>query len=310
MKLLENHSLKKKNSFIRGSSKEAIAGILFTLPVVLGIIIFVFYPMLSSLYLSFTDYNILTKPQWIGLTNYISIFTEDLFFKKSLFVTFYYAIGSVAASIISAFGLAILLNQNVKGQSVFRTIFYIPSVVPAVASSMLWLWLFNPDFGLLNVVLNIFGLPKSMWIFGESTVIPSMIIMAVWSTGNAVVIFLAGLQDVPRQLLEAVSIDGGNWFHRFIHVTIPMTTPIIFFNLVMGIIGAFQTFTQAFVMTNGGPNNGSLFYVFYLYREGFRLNQMGYACALAWIMFFIILLLSLLIFKTSKSWVYYGGEND
>jgi multiple sugar transport system permease protein len=306
---VRSYTIARKSRFFRGRNKEAIAGILFTLPVVLGIIIFVFYPMIYSLYLSFTDYNILTKPQWTGFDNYKTIFTEDLFFKKSLFVTFYYSIGSVIVSLATAFGLAILLNQNIKGKALFRTIFYIPSVVPVVSSSLLWLWLFNPDFGILNVLLKAFGMKKSMWIFGETTVIPSMILMAAWATGNTVVIFLAGLQDVPKQLLEAASIDGANWFHKFIHVTLPMTTPIIFFNLVMGIINAFQTFTQAYVMTDGGPNNGSLLYVFYLYRQGFRQNEMGYACALAWILFIIILCLSMLIFKTSKKWVYYGGES-
>jgi ABC-type sugar transport systems, permease components len=301
---------KQRKTNSKRYKKEEIAGILFTMPVILGIIIFVIYPMIATTYFSLTDYNILTKPHFIGLENYIKIFTNDALFKKSMFVTFYYSILSVSATITWAFLLAILLNQNVKGLSIFRTIFYIPSIVPAVASSVLWLWLFNPDFGLFNVVLKFLGLPKSMWIFGGHTVIPSLALMAVWGTGNAVIIFLAGLQDVPKQLLEAVQIDGGNSFHRFRYVVIPIMTPIIFFNLVMGVIGAFQTFTQAFVMTNGGPNNNSLFYVFYLYREGFRNNNMGYASALALILFIVVSVISLLIFKTSKKWVFYGDGDE
>lgn len=310
LQLQKSKTLISINRISTRTRKEYIAGILFTLPMVLGLIIFVIYPMISSLYYSLTDYNILSGAKWIGFDNYKTIFTTDIYFKKALFVTIYYSFASVIANLVSALLVALLLNQNIKGQSVYRTIFYLPNIVPAVSSSMLWIWLFNPDFGLLNSILSFLGLPKSMWIFGESTVIPSLILMGVWGIGNTIVIFLAGLQDVPRSLHEAVEIDGGNWFHKFKYVTLPMITPIIFFNLIMGIIGGFQTFTQAYVMTNGGPNNASLFYVFYLYRVAFQNGKMGYASALAWILFIIVAGLTMLLFKTSKKWVYYGEGHD
>lgn len=290
--------------------KEYVAGVLFVMPVVLGIIIFVMYPMVYSLILSFTNFNILQPPKFIGIKNYITIFAADLYFKKSALVTIYYAFGSVIATLITAFLVALLLNQDIRGRSVLRTIFYLPTIVPAVASSILWLWLFNPDFGLLNMVLSLVNIPKQMWIFGESTVIPSLIMMAVWGCGNTVVIFLAGLQDVPRQLIEAVKIDGGNWWHEFCFVTIPMVTPIIFFNLIMSLINAFQTFTQAYIMTNGGPNNDSLFYAYLIYRDAFQENNMGYASALSWILFLIISIFTVILFSTSNKWVYYGGGEN
>ena len=292
-------------------SNEKITGILFIMPVVLGIIIFVMYPMIFTLLLSFTDYNNLQIPKFVGLNNYINIFTNDPFFKKSLIVTAYYALGSVLVTMITAFLIAILLNQDIKGRAVFRTIFYLPTIVPAVASSILWLWLFNPNFGLLNSLLQMIGLPKQQWLSGETTVIPSLIVMSLWACGNTIIIFLAGLQDVPRQLIEAVDIDGGNWWHKFLYVTIPMVTPILFFNLIMNLINAFQTFTQAYVMTGGGPNNDSLFYVYLVYRDGFQENSMGYASALAWILFVIIAIITAVLFLTSKGWVYYeGGQNS
>jgi multiple sugar transport system permease protein len=233
------------------------------------------------------------------------MFVEDFIFKKSIYATVYYSVGSVIASIIFAFLIALLLNQKVKGLPVFRTIFYLPSITPAIASAMLWIWLFNPDFGMLNHILQRFGLPRLLWIYDEKQVIPSLIFMSIWGMGGMMVIFLAGLQGVPQELYEAVEIDGGNWWHRFRYVTIPMMTPTIFFNLVMAIIGSFQVFTSAYIMTSGGPNYASMFYVYYIYLSAFRYGQMGYACALAIILFLIILSFTLVVFKSSPYWVYY-----
>lgn len=292
------------------SKKETISGVLFSLPCILGFIFFAALPMLASLVLSFTNYTVSNKINFIGLENYKHMFSgTDPYFYKALGVTFYYVLISVPSAIIFAFLIAVLLNRDIKGKAIFRTIFYVPSIVPIVAMSAIWVWIFNPDLGLANNILKQFGLPTSRWIFGEKSVIPTLIFINLWTTGSTMVIFLAGLQDVPRQLLEATEIDGGGVWAKMRHVTIPLMTPTIFFNLVMGIINGFQVFTQAYVMTSGGPNNASLFYVFYLYREAFQFSKLGSACAIAWVLFVIIMILSAVIFKFSKSWVYYGGDN-
>ncbi len=262
---------------------------------------------MASLLIAFTDWNIAGTPDWVGVENFQRMFTQDALFWKSLRVTAVYTLGSVPLSIIFAFFLAILLNQKITGLPVFRTIFYLPSIVPIIASSILWLWLFNPDFGLLNAVAGFLGLPRSQWIYGESTVIPSLILMSLWAVGPMMIIFLAGLQGVPRQLYEAVDVDGGNGLHKLWHITLPMVTPTILFNLVLSIIGTMQTFTQAYIMTQGGPNNASLLFVLYLYRKAFQESDMGYASALAWVLFVIIAALSFLILRSSSRWVYYEG---
>ncbi len=286
-------------------SSEAKWGIILALPAILGFLIWTLGPMIASFVLGFTDWNVVSTPHFIGMGNFKKMFVEDFIFKKSIYATVYYSLGSVIASIVFAFLVAFLLNQKVKGLPLFRTIFYLPSITPAIASAMLWIWLFNPDFGLLNQILKRFGFPRLLWIYDEKQVIPSLIFMSIWGMGGMMVIFLAGLQGVPQELYEAVEIDGGNWWHRFRYVTIPMMTPTIFFNLVMAIIGSFQVFTSAYIMTSGGPNYASMFYVYYIYLSAFRYGQMGYACALAIILFLIILSFTLLVFKSSPYWVYY-----
>jgi multiple sugar transport system permease protein len=283
-------------------------GILFALPAILGFLFFSLGPIVASLYISLTDWQIGSHAAFIGIDNYKQIFTVDPLFKKSAFVTAYYALASVPLVLFLGFIVALLLNQNVKGLSFFRTIFYLPVVVPSVASSMLWLWLYNPDFGLFNLILKQFGLPASNWIYDEATVIPSVVIMSAWGIGNGMIIFLAGLKGIPTHLYEAVEVDGGSAFRKLIHVTIPLMTPTIFFNLIMSLIGAFQIFNQAYIMTEGGPNNSSLFYVYYMYRTAFTETKIGYASALAWILFFVIMILTFIVFKTSRKWVYYEGE--
>ncbi|PLS01054.1 carbohydrate ABC transporter permease [Neobacillus cucumis] len=282
-------------------------GILFALPAILGFLIFTVGPMIASLFYSLTDWTIGGDMHFIGLENYITLFRTDDLFRKSLFSTTYYSLGSVPIIIIVGFFIAMLLNQKVKGLPIFRTIFYLPVIVPSIANSMLWLWLFNPDFGLFNTILKELHLPTSQWIYDEKTAIPSLILMSSWGVGNIVVIFLAGLQGVPTHLYEAVEIDGGNSWHKLLHVTIPMMTPTIFFNLIMSLIGMFQEFNMAYIMTQGGPNNSTLMYVFYLYRKAFMETKIGYACALAWILFLFIMILTFIVFKSSKGWVYYEG---
>ncbi|MGG4206757.1 sugar ABC transporter permease [Paenibacillus jamilae] len=286
-------------------------GLLFALPAILGLMIFTIGPIAASFVFSLTDWTIGGQMTFIGLDNYRTILTEDATFSQSMFVTTYYALGSVPLGLAAAFIIALLLNQKVKGLSVFRTIYYLPTIVPSIANTMLWLWMFNPDFGLLNSLLEGVGLPGSKWIYDESTAIPSLIMMSTWGIGNTVIIFLAGLQSVPTHLYEAAEVDGGNRWHKFFHITIPSMTPTIFFNLVMSLISTFQAFNQAYVMTNGGPNNSTLFYVFYLWRTAFTETKIGYASALAWILFFVIMVLTVLIFSTAKKWVHYeGGERS
>nr|WP_227872438.1 sugar ABC transporter permease [Paenibacillus albus] len=266
--------------------------------------------MIASFYLSLTDYNVFkSNTTFIGFDNYAKLFSgEDDLFYQSLGTTFYFVVLRVPAVIIISFFMALLLNMNVKGRSVFRTIIYLPSIVPAVASSMIWLWLLNPDLGLVNSVLQKLHLPTSNWLFGESSVIPSIVLTSLWGIGGTVIIFLAGLSGIPKQYYEAIDVDGGNWFHKLRHITIPMVTPTIFFNTIMTIIGSFQVFSEAYILTQGGPNNKSLFFVFYLWRTAFRDTEMGYASALAWVLFIIILIFTVIIFKTSKSWVHYEGD--
>lgn len=290
--------------------KENFFGILFAMPVMLGFLIFVFMPLVVSLGMSLTDYNVMgAETNFIGLLNFQHFFDgTDIYFFKSLAVTAYYVLLSVPLQIIFAFCLAMVLNAPIRGRSFFRTIFYMPTIVPAVASSIVWMMLFDPDTGILNAILRGIGLPASNWIYGESTVIPSLALMSLWTVGGTVVIFLAGLQNVPRELYESVEVDGGGWFAKLRAVTLPMISPTIFFNLIMSFIGSFQVFSQAYIMTAGGPNNSSLFYVYYMYREAFQYGNIGVASALGWILFLIILVLTMLVFKTSAFWVFYEGE--
>jgi multiple sugar transport system permease protein len=288
---------------------ERTWGVLLALPAMLGFLVFTVSPIIASLWISLTDWEIGARNiALVGMQNYRHMLMDDPLFWKSLTVTTYYSLGSVPLGLLVAFTIAMLLNQEVKGRAVFRTIFYLPAIVPAIANTMLWLWLFDPDFGLLNTALGAVGLPESQWIYHSQSAVPSLILMSTWGVGNAVLIFLAGLQGVPAHLYDAVSVDGGNAWHRFQHVTLPMMTPTIFYNLVVGLVAAFQVFTEAYVMTQGGPSNATLFYVYYLYRTAFTLLRMGYASSLAWVLFLLIVLLSILVFRSSRHWVYYESE--
>ena len=298
-----------KQKMTAREKREERWGFLFSLPCILGFLIFALLPMIVSLVLSFMDYNFTVGGSFIGLSNYKTLFSgEDPYFYKSLTVTIIYVLMSVPTAMIFAFFMAMLLNTNVRGKGFFRTVFYLPTVVPIVAMAAIWMWIFNPDMGLANNILKAMQLPVSKWLSGESSVIPTLVFINLWTTGSTMVIFLAGMQDVPKQLLEAVEIDGGGFWAKLFHVTIPMMTPTIFYNVVMGVINGFQIFTQSYVMTQGGPNNSSLFYVYYLYREAFEFSRMGKACAVAWVLFIIIMILTAVIFKFSDRWVYYGGE--
>jgi multiple sugar transport system permease protein len=287
--------------------KKMIWGYFFIFPCIIGALLFVLGPMIFSLIVSFTKWNILNPMQFIGFDNYKTMFTGDPLFWKSLRITFYYVILSVPVINIFALFLAILLNSNVKGRSIFRTVFYIPSIVPIVASATLWLFIYNPTYGLLNKVMDFVHLPEQKWIWDEHLVIASIVVMSAWGAGSVMVIYLAGLQSVPVHLYEAIEIDGGGTLRKIWNITIPMMSPIIFFNMVMSFIGGLQVFTEGYIMTQGGPNNASLFYMLNLYREAFTNQNLGYASAMAWFLFVIIAIVTALVFKSSSFWVYYEG---
>ena len=275
----------------------------------IGFAAFTAFPLVFSFVISFFQWGLLDTPVFVGFRNYIQMFTLDRMFRQSLRVTFTYALFTVPFSLIISLAIAMLLNIKIKGQSIFRTLFYLPSIITGVAVSVVWMWMLQPDFGIMNYFLSLFGIQGPDWLGSPNWALTSMIIVAVWgSSGAQVVIYLAGLQNVPQELYEAASIDGAGRWRRFKSVTLPMLTPTIFFNLVMGIIAAFRTFTQAFVMTGGGPANSTMFYALYLYNRAFRDLQMGYAAALSWILFIIIIFFTALVFKSSALWVHYEAE--
>ncbi|HXF62053.1 MAG TPA: sugar ABC transporter permease [Caldilineaceae bacterium] len=289
--------------------REALDGYLFILPWLLGFVLFVAGPMIASIGLAFMEWDLFNPPEWVGLLNFSQLFENELVW-RSLWNTAYYTFISVPLTLIVALGTAMLLDLPLRGQSLFRTLFYLPAVMPAVANAVLWLWIFNPEVGLANALLRLLGLPESQWIWDPATAKPSFILISLWGTGNTMVIFLAGLQGIPQSLYDAAHIDGANAWHRFRAVTLPMLSPVILFNLVLGIIGSFQVFTNAFLMTNGGPQHATLFTVLYLYRLGFEQFKMGFASAVAWLLFAVILVFTLLQLRLSDAWVYYeGGEN-
>ncbi len=289
-------------------AREAIYGYLFIAPAVLGFILWIAGPMIFSAWVSLTQWDMLSPPKIVGLQNYRHMLEDNLFW-QSLKVTMYFTVVSVPLFQTLAFAVALLMNVKVRGITIFRTIYYLPSIVPVVASSMLWAWIFNSDFGLLNSLLQAVGLPKVLWLQDPTWAMPALIVMSLWGIGGTMLIYLAGLQGVPVQLYEAAEIDGANKWQQFLHVTVPMMSPVIFFNLVLGLIGALQTFTQGYIITNGGPGNSTLFYVLYLYRQAFTYFNMGYASAMAWVLFVIILALTLLVFRYVGRMVYYEDES-
>ncbi|MGJ4851289.1 carbohydrate ABC transporter permease [Bacillota bacterium Meth-B3] len=283
-------------------------GFLFIAPALIGLLVFYVGPMLFSLVIGFFEWDMIREPAFVGAANYMNMFTQvNSLVPQALRVTLSYSFLTVPLITCVSLFLAVLLNTKVRCMSLFRTIFYIPSIVPAVANAALWMFLCNPMFGLLNTVLKACGLPPSNWIYDANAVIPTLSLMAVWGSGNTVIIYLAGLQGISRSLYESVEIDGGNALHKFKNVTVPMISPVIFYNMIMAIINCMQTFTQAYIMTDGGPSNASLFYVLLLYRTAFNNQQMGYASAMAWILFILVALLTMMAFKLSGKWVFYEG---
>jgi multiple sugar transport system permease protein len=288
--------------------KSGIWGLVFILPWVFGFVVFTAGPMLSSLWISLHIYD-LHKMKFVGLENFRRLLTVDPIFWKSVRATLTYAVVSVPLGICGSLALAVLLNQNVRGQRIFRTFFYMPSLVPSVASALLWGWVFNADNGVLNQALSIFGLPAIKWLQDQHWALIAFILMSLWSIGGPrMVIFLAGLQAVPDSYIEAATLDGAGPWLRFRKITLPMLSPVMFFNLVMGVIGSFQVFTSAYVMTNGGPNDATRLYALYLFQNAFINFKLGKACAMAWLLFLFLLLLTGCQFLAAKRWVHYEGE--
>lgn len=273
-------------------------------PAILGLLIFTLGPIIASLLLSFTDYNIISDPEWVGLKNYVDMFEERLFW-QALRVSAIYSIVSVPLGLTLSLGLAVLLNHAMRGISIFRSIYYMPTVISGVGVAMLWRWLFNAEFGVINVLLDGIGIEGPAWLLDANWALPALIITSLWGIGGTTLIFLAGLQAIPEELYEAAEIDGAGLWSRFWSVTLPLISNVTFFNLVLGIIGALQVFTDAFVITRGGPNHATLFLSVYLYQHAFQYLNMGYASAIAWFMFFVVMLLTVLVFKSSPLWVYY-----
>ena len=289
--------------------RRLMTGLLFISPWILGFLAFRVYPFLASLYYSFTFYPVLQDPKWIGIRNYVNLF-DDPRFLTSLWNSSYYAIGAVPLGALFGIFLAMLLNMRVKGLSVFRTIFFLPSITPLVAAAIVWLWMFNPRIGLINYFLSLVGIHGPAWMGDPQWAKPALILMSIWSVGNAVVIYLAALQDVPRELLEAASLDGAKAMQKIRYVTLPMISPVILFNVIVGLIAAFQLFTQVHVMTDGqgSPADSTLMMSIYLFQSAFAFFKMGYASAQAWILFLIIVAFTLVLFRVSGRLVYYGGR--
>jgi len=292
---------------------QALCGFLFIMPWLVGFLIFSLGPMAASLYLSFCKYD-LHSLEWVGAENYRRLLTTDPLFWRSLQNTAIYVVCSVPLGLVGSLAIALLLNQSVRGQRLFRTFFYLPSLVPAVASSLLWLWVLNSENGLLNYGLTLFGVPHRScprWLEDPVWTIPAFVLMSLWGIGGArMIIFLAGLQGISESYYEAAHIDGASTWQKLLFITLPMLTPTIFFNLILGIIGSFQVFTSAYVMTSGGPGNASLFYVLYLFRNAFEYFKLGKASAMAWILFGLLLCLTVVQFRYSRRWVHYEAEHD
>ncbi len=281
-------------------------GLIFTSPFIIGVLFLWVGPMLYSIFLITQKWNMLKPPEFVGLGNFERMVNDPLV-STSLLNTTYYTALSVPLQLLVAFSLALMLNQHIRGLGFYRSIYYLPSITPAVAFAVVWIQILNPEFGVLNAILSWFGIGPVKWLFDPTFAKPAFILMSLWLVGPQMIIFLAGLQGVPKELMEAAEIDGANTWQRFKSVTWPFVSPITFFNLVIGIIGSFQVFTAAFIMTDGGPQNSTLFLVLYLYRNAFEFFRMGYAASLAWALFLIIMVFTAIQFRFANRWVYYEG---
>ena len=292
------------------STREAFTFYLFISPWIIGFILFYLGPVVASFYFSLTKWDLLTAPEFIGLNNYVKVFTKDPLFFQSLKVTLIYTFTYVPFDLVLGLFIALLLNRRRRGIGIFRTIFYLPSVLTGVAYVVMWMWILHPQAGLINTVLKLIGIQGPRWLLDPDYALWALVLMSVFQVGRSMVIYLAGLKGVPGELLEAAAMDGANAWARFWRITLPLLSPAILFNLIFGIIMTFQSFTNVYIATNGGPLDSTLFYVLYLYQKAFTYLEMGYASAMAWILFVMVLILTIIIFKTSGKWVFYHSETD
>ena len=291
--------------------REALEGYICLAPWAIGFLLWIAIPMISSLVLSFTEYDVVSNPKFVGFDNYERAFFKDDLFWTSLGRTFYYALLVVPLGVAGSLLAALLLNQRLKGTNAFRTLFFLPHLTPTVAAALLWVWVLQPEFGLVNYLLELVGIEGPAWFGSKEWAIPSIAMIALWNGigGNRMMIFLAGLQGVPTELVDAAEVDGANSWQRFRHVTLPMISPTIFFNVILSIIGALQVFTTALIATRGGPAYATWFYALHIYRSAFEYFTMGYASALAWIFFIIVLIFTYIQMRASGRWVYYAGDD-
>lgn len=302
--------MKKRLKLNKMQRREELTGYLFASPWIIGFLVFMAFPILASLYMSFTKYNLISAPQWVGLANYKNLLFRDAVFVKSLKNTLYYVIIATPINLAMGVLIAMLLNQKVRGIRFYRTVFYLPNVVSMVAIALLWQWILDPSFGLVNTMLEKIGIDGPSWLFDAQWSKPSLILMGMWNVGGSMVIYLAALQDIPASLYEAATIDGAGAVRKFFKITLPLLSPSIFFNFVMGIILGFQVFMQSFIMTGGGPMQSTYFYAYYLYDKAFTYRQMGSASSMAWILLIITFILTFIVSKTSSKWVYYQSGDD
>lgn len=297
---------RKKRSKLSAQTKEAIWGYVFIAPWIVGFLLLSIGPILATLYLSFTEYNVVRAPEWTGLDNYVRMFTNDKTYMTSLWVTLEYTLARVPLVIATGIGLAILINRPTKLMSMFRVIFYFPAIIPLVAASIIWMWMLSPQLGFINPTFrDNFGVILPNWLSDRTWALYAIVALSIWQVGHTMMIFLAGLQEIPKELYEAADIDGASGFRKFRSITLPMLTPTIYFNMVIIFISSFQVFAAIFVMTQGGPANTTMVYVMYLYRRGIEFLQMGYASAMAIVLVTIILALTILVMNTSDRWVNY-----
>ncbi|MCJ8014450.1 sugar ABC transporter permease [Paenibacillus sp. KQZ6P-2] len=297
----------------RRARKRLYTGLLFISPWLFGLLVFQLLPIMTSLYYSLTDFNLFGSPEWVGVDNFVAL-AHDKKMYLSLYNTIFITIFGLFPQIAFALVIALLLNRDVKGKSLYRTIYFLPTLVPAIAGSLLWMWLLNAQYGLINEVLGYLHLPAPNWLLDPKWTKPSLILMGFWGTGTTTIMYLAALQDVPKLYYEAASIDGASPWQKFWNITFPAISPMTLFLVIMGLIGSFQYFSQGYIFADGngqaigGPENSILFYAIYLYQTAFSFLKMGYASAMAWVLFVIVFILTIIVFKTSAKWVYYGGE--
>ncbi len=308
------HSSRGRVKLSRLALREEREFYLFIAPWLIGFFLWKAGPMLYSLYISFTEWDVFTPPVWVGLENY-RVLWHDLFepsrlvlFRQSLIVTTLYTVMMVPLRMIVNLGGAVLLNQRIKAMPFFRAVFYSPTIVPAVASAMVWSWIMQPSGGLVSLILNKFGLPNQTWLYNEDTALITLVGLSLWGFGSQMLFFLAGLQSIPPHLYEAAKIDGASSWQRFLYVTLPMLSPVIYYNLIISLMGAFQSFDAAYLYTRGGPNYATYFYVLNIYNMGWRYFKFGLASAMSWVLLVIILVMTVLVARSSAAWVYYEGE--